>query len=52
MREENTNLKILHLLNILNRESDEDNILSMNEIIEKLEIRGITAERKAISRKS
>lgn len=50
MIEENTNLKILHLLNILTTESDEDNILSMNQIITKLENNGVVAERKAISR--
>lgn len=43
-------LKLLYLLEILERESDDENKLTMKEILERLEIRGIKAERKAISR--
>jgi predicted DNA-binding transcriptional regulator YafY len=43
-------LKILYLLKILQEESDEDNEITMNELIEKLTHYGISAERKSINR--
>lgn len=43
-------LKLLYLLEILEKESDDDNKLTIREIIEKLEARGIKVERKAVSR--
>lgn len=42
--------KILFLLEILEKESDDEHKLSMKDIQEKLEKRGIKAERKSISR--
>ncbi|MDF2883029.1 MAG: hypothetical protein K0R54_3586 [Clostridiaceae bacterium] len=42
--------KILYLLEILEKESDDEHKLSMKSIQEKLEKRGIKAERKSISR--
>jgi predicted DNA-binding transcriptional regulator YafY len=50
---ENTNptkMKLLYLLNILNRESDEDNELTMLQLQQMLSQHGIEAERKSISR--
>ncbi len=41
-------LKILHLLDILQKYTDEQHPISMQELIHKLEIRGIQAERKSI----
>ena len=41
-------LKIMHLYQILMTETDEDHILTMPQIIAKLEERGITAKRKAL----
>lgn len=43
-------LKLLYLIDILEKESDDDNKLTMNEIVEKLQRRGVRAERKAVSR--
>lgn len=45
----NTKLKLLYLLEILKEESDEHHILSMSDLIGKLEERGIPAERKAVA---
>lgn len=50
MKTTDSNLKILHLLDILNMESDEEHILTMNDLLLKLQHRGIKAERKAVSR--
>ncbi len=44
----NQKLKILYLMQILLEYTDEDHAVSMNEIIEKLAARDITAERKSI----
>lgn len=43
-------LKLLYLLKILKEESDEDNELTMNDLIEKLAQYDIKAERKSVSR--
>jgi predicted DNA-binding transcriptional regulator YafY len=43
-------LKLLYLLDILEKESDDEHKLTMKDIIERLEKRGITAERKSVSR--
>jgi predicted DNA-binding transcriptional regulator YafY len=43
-------LKLLYLLKILKEESDEDNELTMNDLIEKLSNYGISAERKSVNR--
>ncbi|HEY5560826.1 MAG TPA: WYL domain-containing protein [Clostridiaceae bacterium] len=40
--------RLLNLLDILYKKSDEDNTLTMGSIIEELEKQGITAERKAV----
>ena len=45
-----TKLKILYLLDILNKHSDEENILTMGDIISMLEKHEISAERKSVSR--
>jgi len=44
----NQKLKILHLMRILLTETDENHMLSVNELISKLEALDISAERKAI----
>jgi len=41
-------LKLLHIIDILNKHSDEDNPISANEICNRLEELGVSAERKAI----
>ncbi len=46
--ESNQKLKILYLMEILRQDTDEDHIVSMAEIISKLEAYGIKAERKGI----
>jgi predicted DNA-binding transcriptional regulator YafY len=43
-------LKLLYLLKILQEESDEDNELTMNDLIEKLGKYNIKAERKSVTR--
>lgn len=43
-------LKILYLLKILKEETDEDNVLTMNELVEKLAHYDIKAERKSVAR--
>ena len=48
MKGEFSKLKILELKDILEQESDIDHYLSMEQILEKLEARGITAERKSV----
>ena len=48
MKGEFSKLKILVLKDILEKESDSDHYLSMDTILEKLEARGITAERKSV----
>lgn len=47
-RSANQKLKLFHLLDILREETDENHLLTTPEIIEKLEARGISAERKAL----
>ena len=41
-------LKILYLLDILEKYTDEQHPVSMNEILRRLKLRGIQAERKSI----
>ena len=41
-------IKLLYIVDILKKFTDEDNPISANEICEKLIENGITAERKAI----
>lgn len=48
MKGEFSKLKILELKDILEKESDPEHYLSMEAIIEKLEARGIPAERKSV----
>lgn len=43
-------LKLLYLLDILEKESDDEHKLPMKDIIEELEKRGVKAERKSVSR--
>ena len=51
MKKENgTKIKLLKLLEILERESDEDNSLSTTEIVEKLAENGITCDRNTVYR--
>lgn len=47
-RQANQKLKILHLLEILRRETDEEHPLTLQQITELLAQRGITAERKSL----
>lgn len=47
---QNSKLKLLHVLDILKKHSDEDNILTSGDIISQLEKRGLTAERRSIIR--
>lgn len=47
-RESNQKLKLLYLLKILMENTDENHHLSMNDIIDKLALNGIKAERKAL----
>ncbi len=44
----NQKLKMLYLLQILNEESDEKHPIPMRKILEKLQARGVSAERKSI----
>ena len=44
----NQKLKILYLMKILMEKTDEDNTITLNEMIAELEKYGITAERKSI----
>lgn len=46
--ESNQKLKLLYLWDILKQDTDENHIVSMSQIISKLEQRGIRAERKGI----
>lgn len=48
MKAPNQKLKLLYLMDILLRETDEENMLTVNQLIGKLEQRGISAERKSI----
>ena len=48
--EEKSKTKLLMILDILNKESDEENILTINDIIEKLKESGIDVERKSVIR--
>ena len=43
-----TKLKLLHVSDILSRETDEEHPLSANQLCERLEMRGISAERKSV----
>lgn len=45
---ENQKLKLLYLIQILSRESDDEHSLTMNEILEKLAKLGVNADRKTI----
>ena len=47
-KSENQKLKILYLLEMLKEHSDEDHVLSMQDILAKLDEKGIKAERKSI----
>ncbi|MBQ4557243.1 MAG: WYL domain-containing protein [Clostridia bacterium] len=47
-RSENQKLKLFYLVDILREETDEKHSLSMVEIIEKLSLKGIKAERKSL----
>lgn len=47
-KKNNQKLKALCLVDILKKYTDEDHGLTMPEILEKLEARGISAERKSI----
>ncbi len=47
-RSTNQKLKLFHLLDILAEETDENHTLSIADIIDKLDNRGISAERKAL----
>jgi len=47
-RSENQKLKLLYLLDILREETDENHTLTTAEIIEKLGLRGVSVERKAL----
>ena len=44
----NKKMKLLFLLDILRKNTDENHIISMKEILSKLEMEGISAERKSI----
>jgi len=48
--ERNTKQKLLYILDILNKESDEKHIISMRELEERLESLGISSQRKSIAR--
>ena len=47
-RSSNQKLKLFHLLDILREETDESHALTLSEIIEMLDRRGISAERKSL----
>ena len=47
-RSENQKLKLLHLKELFETQSDEDHILSMQDIVSYLAARGIRAERKSV----
>ena len=47
---ENPKQKLMYILDILNMETDEDHMLTMPEIKERLAVKGIEAERKSITR--
>lgn len=48
MKGESSKIKLLELKDILEKESDSEHYISMEKILEKLESRGITAERKSV----
>ncbi len=48
MKSENQKLKILYLVDILSKYTDEDHLLNATQIINKLQKYGVTAERKSI----
>lgn len=48
MATENQKIKLLRLIQILNEESDEQHPLTMKDIVEKLSLYGISAERKSL----
>lgn len=50
MRTQNQKLKLLYLIEILLKETDEDHPMTAEKLIKKLELKGISAERKAIYR--
>ena len=47
-RSENQKLKLLYLKELFETQSDEDHILSMQDIVSYLAARGIRAERKSV----
>ncbi len=47
-KKENQKLKLLHLIDIFNEETDENHAITMADIIEKLAAKGISAERKSL----
>lgn len=47
-RSENQKLKLFYLVDILKEETDENHALSMAEIIDKLDAKGVSAERKSL----
>lgn len=47
-KKENQKLKLLYLIDILNEETDESHSLSLQEIIERLCDKGVSAERKSL----
>ena len=48
--EGSSKLKLIYLIEIFEKESDDEHKLTMKELIERLEKRGISAERKSVSR--
>ena len=47
-RTENQKLKLLYLKELFERQSDEEHLLSMQDILDALAVRGIRAERKSV----
>ena len=47
-RTENQKLKLLYLKELFERQSDEEHLLSMQDILDALAARGIRAERKSV----
>ena len=51
-RTENQKLKLLYLKELFERQSDEEHLLSMQDILDALAAQGIRAERKSVSPRS
>ncbi len=47
-KQSNQKAKLLHLWKILSEQTDENHVLTMNEILEKLKLCGVNAERKSV----